>query len=123
MQVPSTTCEKKLAREEGKQKDAPPASRKQLNTETDDNGEGKQKGAPKGGKTKTKDAGKGKQDGKPSGAKLATTDDGKEKRNRVFECIGTAMGGTVLCMKPRKNIILYILSLICCFLCCLTTKC
>ena len=63
----------------------PPASRKQLNTETDDNGKGKQKGAPKGGKTKTKtkDAGKGKQDGKPSGAKLAPTDDGKEKHNKT----------------------------------------
>ncbi|KAI2514250.1 hypothetical protein MHU86_143 [Fragilaria crotonensis] len=71
-------CSKK-----GKQKDAPPASRKQLNTETDDNGKGKQKGAPKGGKTKTKDAGKGKQDGKPSGAKLAPTDDGKEKRKKT----------------------------------------
>jgi hypothetical protein len=78
---PRRIVKRNVACEKGKQKDAAPASRKQLNTETDDNGEGKQKGAPKGGKTKTKTkgAGKGKQDGKPSGAKLAPTDDGKKK--------------------------------------------
>jgi hypothetical protein len=50
---PQHRVKRNVAREKGKQKDAPPA-RKQLNTETDDNGEGKQKRAPKGGKQKQK---------------------------------------------------------------------
>ena len=81
---PRNRAKRNAAGGKSKQKnDAPPASRKQLNTEMNHDGRGKQKGAPKGGKQKTTDDGKGKQKGTSSGGKTKATDGGKEKQKKT----------------------------------------
>ena len=80
---PRHRVKRNVAGGKGKQKkDATPA-RKQLNTEANDNGRGKQNGTPRGGKEKTTDDGKGKQKETPSGGKKKATNDRKEKQKKT----------------------------------------
>jgi len=82
---PRHRVKRNVAGGKGKQKkDATPA-RKQLNTEANDNGRGKQNGTPRGGKEKTTDDGKGKQKETPSGGKRRQQMTGKRnKRRRII---------------------------------------